>query len=489
MTTLKQKKDTVQLAMLAVCFLTMQLITSCFTSPLFPKNLGYDSAIFTLLGEGILRGKMLYTDLFDHKGPVIFYIDALGRYLGGQYGIFLMQCVLGLVGLWFSYQAGRLLRGKDGFTSIWECLFLYVLGYAMFFYTFQRGNHTEEYAVVAIAGCMLLFVKYALSAREHPKHPPRYAFFYGIGLALMAFLRLNNGATIGAGILAVALYLVYRKQWANLGWNLLAGLLGMAVVTVPIVLFYHWNGALEEMLYATFLHNFQIAGNTSHLPLKDDPIHFVALYTPMILSALLLIRQIRRERRIDCVDFLLAVILVVNGVALWIANRYLHYFLIYMPVYLMFLCRYLRFDGKKLLLGIAVAAGLLHMAFIGYYTLQSINFTYIDGRVTQQYDAAVDGFGQIPEEERDSIIGYNVASCDYLAGDVVPCYKYYTLQPTWAITNPDVVPDFMEYVETERPLWVVTLPQEWDPELLRILEEHYELHHENDYLMFYRAKQ
>ena len=188
-------------------------------------------------------------------------------------------------------------------------------------------------------------------------------------------------------------------------------------------------------------------------------------------------------------DVLLAVILLVNGVALWIANRYLHYFTLFIPVYIVFLCRYLPINGKKLSVWVAVVCALFHLMFVGYYTLQSANFVYISKIVTDQYAAAAEGFGRIPEEERDSVIGYNVGSADYLAGDIVPCYKYYTLQPTWAITNPNVIPDFMRFVEEEKPLWVVTLPYEDTPELLRILEAHYELQFANEYLEYYRVKQ
>jgi hypothetical protein len=59
------------LALIAVLFL---LIFAYGTSPLFIDNFGIsDSAIFLLIGKGITAGYIPYVDLFDHKGPVMFY--------------------------------------------------------------------------------------------------------------------------------------------------------------------------------------------------------------------------------------------------------------------------------------------------------------------------------------------------------------------------------------------------------------------------------
>ena len=38
---------------------------------------GCDSCVFKQMGLAILSGKTPYLDLFDHKGPVIYFINAL----------------------------------------------------------------------------------------------------------------------------------------------------------------------------------------------------------------------------------------------------------------------------------------------------------------------------------------------------------------------------------------------------------------------------
>ena len=56
------------------------------TSFLWPGYCGYDSAIFQTIGKYWAQGSVPYRDLFDHKGPLIFFIDMLGYWLHGRAG-------------------------------------------------------------------------------------------------------------------------------------------------------------------------------------------------------------------------------------------------------------------------------------------------------------------------------------------------------------------------------------------------------------------
>lgn len=68
-------------------------VFSVYTTPISPYY-GNDSAFFLLMGKGVTQGKIPYLDLYDQKGPMIFYVNALGYLLtGNRYGIFLMQIV------------------------------------------------------------------------------------------------------------------------------------------------------------------------------------------------------------------------------------------------------------------------------------------------------------------------------------------------------------------------------------------------------------
>lgn len=483
----RKKEDLTTLAVLSACFLVAMLLCSGFTSPLFPHYLGDDSAIFTLLGKGILEGKRLYVDLFDHKGPMIFLVNALGYWLGGRTGIFLLQCVEGIFCLVLLYYTGKRLR-PDGWGTSWrEFLPLFAIAYIQFFYTFERGNLTEEHSLPAICLSLFLLVKYASTAEEKPEHPPLYGFVYGVSLGYLALMRLNNAATVCGGVLFVAVWLIIKKQYGSLLKNLLAGCLGMAVVVLPILGWFYAQGSLREMIYATFLHNFRyMAANWTSLreSLPQLP-KLVVLYLPVVACAVMAIRGKNIQKR-SPLDGLLASVFLINVGVLLAANCATHYFVIFFPVFAVFLCRYFRFEKKSFSTFLVVIATVANLLNIGKLCGSSVYRVYIDKTAGARYATVKADFDRIPEQERDSVIGYEIRTQIYLLGDIMPCYKYYALQETWARTAPFIGEEFMDYVENEEPLWVLTEPGQDNEELLRILGEKYTRQFENEYVVYYR---
>ncbi|MBR2879368.1 MAG: hypothetical protein IKC02_01705 [Oscillospiraceae bacterium] len=478
------KRDLITLLILSVFFVAAMFVFSCYTSPLYPNYFGWDSAIFSLLGKGMLAGKELYTELFDHKGPVIFAIDALGHFIGGRSGIFVLQCLSGIITLCFLYFTGKMLRPKGDYKWAIEAVFLLLCTGGVLFYTMESGNLTEEYSLPFISCACYFFAKYAINAKDDPKHPKAWAVVYGAAFAVLSLLRLNNAITVMAGVFAILVYLIYRKQYINLLWNLLFGLIGILIVYIPTFTYFYLNSSLNEMIYATFNHNFIIVGNTGHVPVLHSPKTFVILYFPMLVSFLLIGLKIIRERKFECVDWILLFILVMNTLNLWVANRFLHYFEIFVPVYCVILCRYISFKPRSLVMWLTLLFTLYYSYSAVQYTLPKYEEVHVQGNT--RYTCVAEDMAKIPEEERDSVIGYEIMAMDYMAGDIVPCYKYYTLQSTWAITTPHILPDFMNYVKTEKPLWVLTAVEETGTDLDSILQDAYTLQFENPYVYFYR---
>ena len=83
-----QKRDIVFAGIAAVLFV---LIFSFSTSPLYVDYWGSDSAQFQTIGMAWASGKVPYRDIFDHKGPFIFWVNMIGYKLGGRTGVLTVQ--------------------------------------------------------------------------------------------------------------------------------------------------------------------------------------------------------------------------------------------------------------------------------------------------------------------------------------------------------------------------------------------------------------
>ena len=65
------------------------------TSPLYAFHDWTDANTYLTMGRGLLAGAVPYRDLFDHKGPLLYAVYALGAALdpGGFAGVFCLQCL------------------------------------------------------------------------------------------------------------------------------------------------------------------------------------------------------------------------------------------------------------------------------------------------------------------------------------------------------------------------------------------------------------
>ncbi|HAH71054.1 MAG TPA: hypothetical protein DCL74_04905 [Succinivibrionaceae bacterium] len=91
------------------------------TSPLTPFYWGGDTAQFLTIGKEWCNGKIPYRDLFDHKGPLIFFIDMLGFALNGGKsvsGVFVIQIIFMFGSLSAFYKIGRLFLNRRCFGII-----------------------------------------------------------------------------------------------------------------------------------------------------------------------------------------------------------------------------------------------------------------------------------------------------------------------------------------------------------------------------------
>ena len=96
-------------AVLAVLALAAVFVVrfSYSTSFLYPGYCGFDSAIFQTIGKYWTQGFTPYTQLFDHKGPLIFFVDAVGYWLHGRAGILVVQTLSLAAAIWGLYRLGR----------------------------------------------------------------------------------------------------------------------------------------------------------------------------------------------------------------------------------------------------------------------------------------------------------------------------------------------------------------------------------------------
>lgn len=258
--------------LLSVCFL---FLFSYSTSPLYRFE-GYDSSIFKILGAGILHGKVLYRDLFDHKGPLLFFIESFGYQLtGSKNGIFLLQCLNLTLCIFFMIKTIQLFDVK------WiNVAFSLFVGFIFLSSVFQEGNQCEEWELLFVVLPIYLVCRDKIL---HLNHPPVYSLIYGICIGSILCIRMND-IVIPVGLLLSILFvcLFKERQGMLVLKNISLFCLGCLIVFLPFFIYFLSNNALDEAVYGIFTHNFRYATEGTFLLLPQLKFRMAMLFGPIV---------------------------------------------------------------------------------------------------------------------------------------------------------------------------------------------------------------
>ena len=483
-------------AFLPIAFIFI-LINSVSTSFLY-QYAGYDSAIFMLVGKAVAEGQTLYVDIFDHKGPAFFFFEALMMKIGGVRFVFFCQ-IINLSIIFFSvYKIFGLFCNKLKYFLI---PFVVLITYLSS--TFEAGNLTEEYSITLIFIAFYFGLKYSIGEKD--EHPVKYSFLYGAVFGLLALTRLTNAISICTLVFAIFLYLLYKKEWKNIISNICSFILGVIFVSLPFYVYFVSVNGLEDMIYATFTFNFKYAStfsNSIEWSLKEL-IYQIRIWAPNIFAVLsafvfvhystqkniklllivlltgiftplVLTKGLKTDHymTLSSVPFLIGVILFVGTLFTKNCPGYIKYIL---GLFLLSMCIYFTKKGMEITNAYKIMG-------------PGTSFYYLDKGLVQKL---------IPEDEKDSVFGYNLASNWYLETDIIPPFKFYTAQEIWTRTDSLVYFETNKYLESKPPKWIVipdarivnsTVGVDSNPLLKRMLENDYTLKGEDRNHKYYKRK-
>lgn len=223
-------------------------------SSLLYKNMlpDIDSSVFQVMGKGLLENKIIYKDLFDHKGPIVYIINALALIISNKYGLFIMEFIIAYIGTVFIYKTARIMLNKD-LSMIMSIIYLLIS-----FKYFYGGNFSEEYAITFISIAMYYIIK-ILHSKENNK---LNWIMVGTTFAI-TFLIKPTYCTIWAVFGIVQLICSIKdKKIKELIKAIGYMLLGILIIAIPIIIYLVVNGAMDSFIDAYFLMNIKYSKST-----------------------------------------------------------------------------------------------------------------------------------------------------------------------------------------------------------------------------------
>lgn len=433
-------------------------IFSYSTSPLYPYYYGGDTAQFLTIGKAWYLGKIPYVDMFDHKGPFIFWIDMLGFAItnGQKYGVAFLQAIFMFFSVWAFYKISQLLYRN----RLYGCAVVMIALIAMK-RNYCDGNTVEEWCIPFISWSFYGIIRYYKNI-DKKQHDMKWAFLYGLTFGICFLTRITNFIPICMGIFLVILHLICKKQYNNLVKNIAAGIAGALAFILPFLLYFCIKGALYECIYGTLLYNMEYAnGRKSWLftacgaDIKD---YFFNFFIAGIIFFSAFISFLKKEYKLAflyCTTGILEQCMYLHG------DNFGQYPLVCIAQVPLAVNSVMSLsDEIKPLEKLAmIGSSLVFFTFLS--SNMNLTVTAIDLRhnFKDRYERGWEQLiEQIPKSEEDDFVAYggNEFKELYLLEDLMPCYKYFVIQEWHANLSPETKVAIHDTFASEKAKWILT---------------------------------
>ncbi|MBQ7594791.1 MAG: hypothetical protein IJU48_10620 [Synergistaceae bacterium] len=309
-------KTNISIALYIFIFALFGLISS----PLV-NSPGTDSAVFFVMGRGIAAGKIMYKELFDHKGLYTYFLNYVAALIDNRstIGIFIVEFIFMFISAKFVH-ASFSLYADERVSWLGTQIFIF---FAFMRGILEGGNLTEEYALMFQVISIYLLLRYI-----QDKHAsPLYMFIHGINAGIVLFLRANLIMMWGGIAILVGYDLLKEKNFAGFGKNLAAGLLGLLAGVLPVIIYVVRTGSVSDAIFAIFTYNMSYINNGQSLLMRIVMTIFKLNYNTIILMLAIIFSLILSFRR---KYYILLLALSVLSVSLS-GRRYGHYYIYLVP--------------------------------------------------------------------------------------------------------------------------------------------------------------
>lgn len=465
--------------LLAVALLTLLFSSEC--SPLYPINDWVDPNCFLTVGKGILEGKVPYRDLYEQKGPYVYFLHALCALISGDsfLGVWLAEIAAAFFFLW-SVSKILCLYGIENL-KIRAAIVALVGATVYFSFAFSTGDSVEEFALPIFSWVVYLTLKRIRSDRF------RLVDYLFVGV-VAGVIFWSKFTLVGffIGWYAFFLYHTIRaKRFKEIGKSIIWIVCGVLVATLPPLFYFAVNHAVGDWLKGYLYDNlFLYRGSDNFLVclVKGVGNLFVTLganihYNSFVLLGIVGFAQNRKKGGADSEEgMFLLIVPAVMALFLYMGGRSYRYYGLPLAVFSVFgyviVAKYFekRVREKGPLLskvqrrvavsGICAAVTAFCLLFMGI----NGNFWYIfkGKEETVQYRFAE----KIAEKEEPVILNYGFLDGGfYLAANRVPEFKYFC---KLNIPKPEMEEEMDRYLKDgEADFVVLKLWKHWPEELKR----------------------
>jgi hypothetical protein len=216
----------------------------------YQEPLERDISTYAVVAQGLLTGRSLYSDLWDHKPPAIHFTYALAEVIGGYsvFSIYLLNVLAGVLTLFGVYRAGSAVGGKVG--GLWAGAFWALISGDL--YLEANQPNTEVFLNACLTWAFALWLE-----KKSQSFNGGHALKLGILFTLASFFK-PTALFLPLFLLGVSFLFVPRAGRGILGRYMACclGIVGLAWILLGA--FFWLRGSFSDFYGAVFTYNFFI---------------------------------------------------------------------------------------------------------------------------------------------------------------------------------------------------------------------------------------
>ena len=413
-----------------------------------------DVAVWTNIAKLMKEGRIIYRDIFDHKGPILLILYFFSYSIGKINGIWFMDFLCSIVNVIVIYLIARkfnLSRIKSIIIVAISVIFLSLLC--------LENPCTESIALPFILISFYYFIRFIKNSNSFRR---KESFITGICLGIVLLIRPNLASLWVIYDIFIFLKLLKKKEVKILLSIIEFSFLGVFFICIPIFLYLYINNAMGDFIKIYCIFNFKYAGAKEQTLIKTI-LDFIKLSKGILLITFVnyigifiyIIKNKIKDKELIITGFIYY--LFTFYLVIMPQRSYIHYLIPMLPSFLIPMILTLKYIKiRKILSKIFVIICIIIMIII-------MNANIIEKKKKWGYSIYLDSISKFIKENskiEDNILQLGNRANIYLLSERQYNGKYFYQIPI-AFQNKEIGNAILNEIERDYPKIIIDTWKNW----------------------------
>ena len=215
--------------------------------------LSTDVAVWTNIAKGMEQGKIIYKDIFDHKGPLLYFFYYLGYIIANQFGIWILDFIFNTITIFMIYLISKLIiNDKRKFFIVIAVNMLFMMNLC------YENPCTESIALPFILIALYEGLKFIINSNSFKK---KETILTSISFSIVLLLRQNLLLFWVLFYVYLFIKLIKEKKIKQLLKIVICSILGVSIFLISLIIYFIKNNAFNDFINGYLIFNLKYLSN------------------------------------------------------------------------------------------------------------------------------------------------------------------------------------------------------------------------------------